>query len=625
MKSAGLAWIFSFPIFGGLFFGLRIALVALILNFSALFGFGLMMNLTSWSPMRSLSTGQWAIMSANMLFLNAVAAISVAVLVRGLEFSLRKEQSALKELSMERSQLRESERKYRLVVEHANEAIFIAQDGLIKFPNPSAPRITGYTYEQLGRTPFIALIHPEDRSMVTERHARRLRGEIVPDNYAFRVLSSSGDVRWVTINAVATTWEGKPATLNFIRDITDQKQLESQLLQARKMEAVGSLAGGIAHDFNNILAAMMGYAELAFQDVSPDSRARNGLTELLKAGERATSLVRQLLTFGRRTEYERKPIRIGELVQEALELVGALIPSTIRIKEELDLDAGIVEADPTQIHQVIVNLCTNAAHSMKEDGGILTVAVRNASGLRDKGAGPLAVQPGDYAEVMVEDTGKGMPPEVMERIFEPYYSTKSGGEGSGLGLAVVHGVVKSHGGGIEISSEVGKGTRVNVYFPLSRQVEEVQTESNLELPPPRGGAERVLYVDDEPAIADVGKQMLERLGYHVTAKTHSGDALRTFVSAPADFDLVITDITMPGLTGEKLAEEIMRVRPDIPVILCTGYSERVSEEFAERLGVRRLMMKPFTIKDLGLVIGEVLGKDVPGRKDNRVKMPPRKE
>jgi nitrogen-specific signal transduction histidine kinase/ActR/RegA family two-component response regulator len=377
----------------------------------------------------------------------------------------------------------------------------------------------------------------------------------------------------------------------------ERAALQEQLRQAQKMEAIGTLAGGIAHDFNNILAGILGYAELASLDIPEGSEAKYNLQQSIKSTYRAKDLVQQILAFSRQSKQERKPLDIRPIIKEALKMLRASLPSTIEIRQNIEADWGAIEADPTQIHQVLMNLCTNAAHAMSENGGVLEVSLTKF----DMDAGTSGVnseiEPGPYLKLRVSDTGSGMPPEILSRIFDPYFTTKETGKGTGLGLAVVHGIVKSHRGAITVSSEPGKGTTFDIYFPRG---DIIQAPSELERiePLPLGGRERILFVDDEKAIVEIGQKLLERLGYEVVSRTSSVEALELFRAKPESFDLVVTDMTMPNMTGDKLARELMGIRPDIPVILCTGFSERITEEKAKLLGIREFVMKPLVMKDL---------------------------
>ena len=507
--------------------------------------------------------------------------------------------------------LQESEEKYRTLVANANDAIFIVQDGLLKFPNPITLKLIGYSQEEIAALPFMNLIHPEDQAMVVDNYARRLGGEDVPSTYAFRVMNKRGEELWGQLNAILITWEGRPAVLCFIRDITSQKRLEGQYLHAQKMEAIGTLAGGIAHDFNNILSAILGYAELAKFDLEEGSKAQYDLEQSIRAAHRAKDLVRQILSFSRQGSQERKLLSIKPVVKEGLKFLRASLPTTIEIRQEMEEDLGMIESDPTQVHQVLMNLCTNAAHAMEEKGGVLEVSLGN-SDIDKVSVAHGVVEPGSYVRLRVSDTGMGMPPEILKRIFDPYFTTKEAGKGTGLGLSVVHGIVKSYGGGITVSSQVGKGSTFDVYFPrvesagLSWETDEVETL-------PTGSHERVLLVDDEEAIVEVGRNLLEYLGYQVVTQTSSLKALELFRAQAERFDLVITDMTMPNLTGDKLAQELLRIRPGIPIILCTGFSEHITEAKARAMGVLELAMKPLAMKELAKAIRRALDSKKKGK------------
>jgi PAS domain S-box-containing protein len=500
--------------------------------------------------------------------------------------------------------LQESEEKYRSLVANATDAIFIVQDGLITFPNPITLALVGYSQEEMATLPFIDLVHPQDRAMVLDNHNRRLNGEEVPSTSTFRVLNKQGEELWGQLNAALTTWGGRPAILCFIRDITPQKRLEAQYLHAQKMEAIGTLAGGIAHDFNNILSAILGYAELAAFNIEEGTQARYHLEQSIRAAHRARDLVRQILAFSRQGRQERRLLNMNPIVKEGLRFLRASLPATIEIRQRIEEDLGMIESDPTQVHQVLMNLCTNAAHAMGEKGGVLEVSLANLN--VDKGmAAAGGIDPGAYVRLRVSDTGEGIPPEILKRIFDPYFTTKEAGKGTGLGLSVVHGIVKSCEGGIAVSSEVGKGSTFDVYFPKiesagsSRKPEEVE-------PLPIGTHERVLFVDDEEAIVDVGRKLLEYLGYDVVTRTSSREALELFRVQAARFDLVITDMTMPNMTGDKLAQEMLKVRPGIPIVLCTGFSEHITEAKAKAMGVSEVAMKPLAMNALAKTIRRAL-------------------
>ncbi len=395
-----------------------------------------------------------------------------------------------------------------------------------------------------------------------------------------------------------------------LEDITDRilseegrKRLETQLAQAQKMEAIGTLAGGIAHDFNNILSAIIGYTQLAMLDLQDKEKAENELNEVLKAGGRAKDLVSHILMFSRKTETEYSPIELPSIIKESLKMLRSVIPTSIEIRQDL-IKSGLVMSDPTQIHQVIINLCTNAVQAMDETGGVLEVILKKITINGDAAARDLDLSSGPYFRLTVRDTGLGMPPEVMERIFEPYFTTKELGRGTGLGLSVVHGIVKNHQGAITCKSTPGEGTTFDIYIPELESGKEALKPLDDKLL--QTGTERLLFIDDEPVLVDMAKKMLGDLGYRVFTETSSVEALEVFKGDPNQFDLVITDMTMPAMTGDKLAQKIMDIRRDIPVILCSGYSEHISVEKAKKIGIREFVMKPLEMKELTKIIRKVL-------------------
>jgi PAS domain S-box-containing protein len=391
--------------------------------------------------------------------------------------------------------------------------------------------------------------------------------------------------------------------IGIVRDITLRKRLESQLRQLQKMEAIGTLVGGIAHDFNNILAAILGYAELALSKVSQRSPARRYLQEVLKAARRAKDLVQQILAFSRHTEVERRPVQLLPLVREALSLLRASLPSTIEMRHFLDPGVGSVLADPTQMHQILMNLGANAEYAMRQTGGILDIRLEAVELDTVAAAAHPKLKPGSYVRLTVRDTGHGMPPEVMERIFEPFFTTKGVGEGTGMGLAVVHGIVTSYEGAITVDSAPGQGTTFTIYLP--RLQEGVAEGLAAPEPIPRGQG-CILFVDDEADLVRLGREMLEPLGYQVVTQTSSHEALETFRAAPQQFDLVITDQTMPKMTGAMLAQELRRIRPDVPIILCTGFSHSIDAEKAKELGIDAFLTKPIEVYEWAVAIRRLL-------------------
>ncbi len=390
-----------------------------------------------------------------------------------------------------------------------------------------------------------------------------------------------------------------------VRDITVQKKLEEQLRQTQKMEAMGTLAGGIAHDFNNILAPILGYSELALTRISPNDPLAADLQQVNKAAGRAKDLVRQILAFSRLAPQEIKPFQPQLVVQEALKLLRASLPATIEIREEIPSDCGAILADPTQIHQIVMNLCTNAYHAMRKTGGVLGVRLEKTT-IADNRQGPSAeLAPGNYVVIEVSDTGCGMDQKIIPHIFEPYFSTKAEGEGTGLGLSVVHGIVKSYQGHITVYSELGQGTRFSVYLPrIGEEAPSLTEAASSETIPT--GTERVLVVDDEEMISKMLQLILESLGYQATCSCNSLEALALIEQDPKAFDLLITDMTMPNLTGFDLAQKALAIQADLPIILCTGFSELLNKEQAQAMGIRAYLMKPVSVQELGQTVRKVL-------------------
>ncbi len=382
----------------------------------------------------------------------------------------------------------------------------------------------------------------------------------------------------------------------------ERETIEARLRQIHKMQAIGTLAGGIAHDFNNILFPIIGYAEMAMDDVPEDNPAWKKLERILKLAFRARDIVQQILFFSRKTnEKERKPVRIQHIIKEALILSGAAFPSNIEIRQDIDDNCEAVSANPAQIHQVIMNLCVNACHAMREKGGVLNVTLKMMELGPDMSDLHPDTVPGSYVKLSIKDTGYGMTDEIRERIFEPYFTTKKPGEGPGLGLSIVHGIIKNHEGNICVSSMPAKGTVFHIILPLiENQKSEIE---NHDLPKSN---EKILLVDDEEQIVDMVKQLLERMGYHVTGFTDSTEALEVFRAEPENFDLVITDTTMPNMPGVELSKELLHIRPDVPIIICTGYSEEISEEKAKAIGIRAFVMKPVFKNELSAIIRKIL-------------------
>jgi PAS domain S-box-containing protein len=501
------------------------------------------------------------------------------------------------------------EERQRLVtaIEQAGEAVFISDpEMIIHYVNPAFERISGYSAEEIIGRPSHVLNVATHYRRITRKIADTLaRGDV----WSGRLVNQRKDGSIYEAEAtISPVRDRDGAVIDFVhihRDITHEVRLERELRQAHKMEAIGTLAGGIAHDFNNILTGIIGYTQLALARSKTTEAQQRDLKLVLQSAQRASDLVRQILTFSRSKELERIPMQVTPSTKEALKLLRSSLPSTIEIRQQIDLKAeeDMVLADPTQVHQVLMNLCTNAAHAMRGKGGILSVKLA-ALEIQGPTALPHAeLGPGAYVCLTVSDNGHGIDEEIIERIFDPYFTTKELGQGTGLGLAVVQGIVKGCGGAITVYSEPGMGATFNVYLPrIKADLPPVAESTEV----PTGGSERILFVDDETMLVDLAKATLQSLGYRVRAENSSRQALAAFRTTPEAFDLLITDMTMPGLTGADLAREILALRPEMPIILCTGFSEQINAGQAKRMGIRGFIMKPYVTSQLAETIRTVL-------------------
>ena len=460
---------------------------------------------------------------------------------------------------------------------------------------------------------WLKVIHPDDRSK-TEQVLQEavLRGSSY--NTEWRVKLSDGRERWLMSRGrpLKDSQDQIVRYLGIVMDITEPKRaeqekkvLQEQLIQAQKMEAIGTLAGGIAHDFNNILSAILGYAELVQENIQPGSMAADDIKEVIKASHRAKDLVQQILAFSRQAETHKIPIRPAVPVKESIKLLRSTLPTTIEIQQDITETHPIL-ADPTQIHQIMMNLCTNSYHAMEESGGTLFISLKNKTFSRQDLTGVPDVQSGNFVQLSVRDTGSGIAPEIKERIFDPYFTTKTVGKGTGMGLATVHGIVKISGGFVACQSAIGEGTVFEINLPALQNKITPETREVDAIPV---GAERILFVDDEEMLVNMGKAMLERLGYSVTVRMSSTEALKIFQNQPDAFDLVITDQTMPGMTGFDLARRMLQIRPGLPIILCTGYSNQISEEKVKYYGIKGFVMKPLARKDIAVLVRKILDEE----------------
>jgi PAS domain S-box-containing protein len=555
----------------------------------------------------------WSIMTCGVLFVGLLGAFLLVLTGR----AVRTEQlvaerttanAALEREIAERTRmgaaLLESEARYRDLFEHAHDMLYTLDlAGHFTALNRRGEQLTGYTRDELLGLHIRHLVASEHLELLQHMLTRTHAG-FPAMMFTVAIVTKAGQRRTLEVSTQRLARAGSPCEVQGIaRDVTERTRLEAQLRQAQKMEALGTLAGGIAHDFNNILTAILGYTELALMTIPAESPTWHHLQAVRKAGQRAAGLVQQILTFSRRTEPERTPTQLQLLIQETLQFLRATLPTTIALHQDLDPRAGMVLADASQIHQVLLNLCTNAAHAMRETGGALHVHLEAIRLPTEDASAPPGLGAGPYVRLTVRDTGHGMPPEILDRIFEPFFTTKSPGEGTGMGLAVVHGIIASHGGAITVESAPSHGTTVRVYLPESAQLPVARARPEASVP---HGRECILFVDDEAALASLGHALLTALGYEVVAVTSSREALAIFQAAPARFDLVITDYTMPELTGEALAQALRGIRPTLPIILCTGFSETMTAEKAQALGIDAFCLKPVVLQELGQTIRRVL-------------------
>lgn len=483
------------------------------------------------------------------------------------------------------------------------------QLGVNTYINRQYTALTGYTLadvSSMNQDEFVTLFHPDDLQEVFE-HMRAIE-EDLPDNsnlqIDYRFKHATGEWRWFRSCDAVYERDENGKVLAFIGtfiDITENKKLENELLQSHKMEAIGTLAGGIAHDFNNILTSILGFTELALDDAEKQTMIEDNLQEVYTAAKRAKELVTQILAFARQSEEKLQPVQVDIIAKEVLQFIRSSIPTTIAIDSDIDSDSRII-ANQTEVHQILMNLCTNAAHAMEKHGGTLFMSLKDVNS-KEISTTITDLKPGSYLELRVSDTGRGIPPNIIGSIFEPYFTTKGPGEGTGMGLAMIQGIVDSYNGKIIVESSHDQGSTFTVYLPVTKKTKSGPLYNSAPLPP---GTETILLVDDEITITKMGKRVLEQLGYTVEARNNSLEALELFGDKPSKFDLVITDMTMPHMTGDVLASELIKIKADIPVILCTGYSKNISDEVAAEIGIKSIAFKPIVKADLAKTVRKVL-------------------
>ncbi|MDA8124311.1 MAG: PAS domain S-box protein [Deltaproteobacteria bacterium] len=509
----------------------------------------------------------------------------------------------------ERKRSEESLIRLSTAIEQAAEAIIIMDRRMaIEYVNPAFERMTGYSRtEVFGRNLELLKSNVHDEAFYRNIWKTIRKGEI----WTGRLTSRCKDGRLLqeeaTITPILNSAGELTGYIELKRDITEEVKLETQLRQGQKMEAIGTLAGGIAHDFNNILSAILGYTEMALGMLDGEDPVRSHLEQVFRAGERARDLVKQILAFSRQGKAERRPLRVSPIVKEVLKLLRASLPATLKIQQEIQDGPDTILGDPTHIHQILMNLCTNAAHAMQGKKGTLKVTLAAKEITPGRAGAPIDLPAGCYLKLVVSDTGVGIDPLIIDRIFDPFFTTKKPGEGTGMGLAAVYGIVTDLGGKVVVKSRLGKGTDVAVFLPRIDDAERgLQPEETYAVP---GGKECILFIDDEKTLAELGREMLRRLGYEVVIRTSALEALELFRARPGRFDLLVTDMTMPDLTGIELAQECFKIRPGLPILLCTGFNESVTAKAVREARIREVILKPIVRRRIAEAIRRALDSD----------------
>ena len=562
------------------------------------------------SRIKALENGADVFLTKPIEETELVAQIKAMLRIKKSEDLLRDEKALLEDEVKERvKQIQESEEKYRSLFNDAEDMIHIVnrEDRIIDV-NPMELETLGFTKEEFIGKHYIDLIHPDFKERVNTNFIKLTHGELIKNEISIMV-AKNGELIDVEINCVPKMKDGEMTVARtIIRDIRDRirmknekEQLEEQLYEAKRLEAIGTLAGGIAHDFNNILHSIMGYTELELMKAKDDDKSRN-LKKIYNASLRARDLIKQILAFSQQAKQEMKPIKLESLIIEAVEFLKASFTSSIKVGYDIQSNANIW-GDPVQIYQVILNLCTNSIHAMKKKGGLLNISLDEIIITPDLLKKYPGLKKEKYIRLIVNDTGCGIPPDILGKIFDPFFTTKNKSEGTGLGLSMVHGIIKSHNGGIFARSEINEGSTFEIFLPIIK--DEAKIDKKAETPVINGNT-RILFVDDEEDITEVFKGICESEGYQVTSIDNSPDALKLFEENPDNFDLLITDLTMPDISGEELTRKFLNIRPELPVILSTGFTGRINSKKAKSIGIKAIISKPYSLDEIIQTIKDVL-------------------
>ncbi|THB74963.1 MAG: response regulator [Desulfobacteraceae bacterium] len=632
-------WLYTTSVFATLILGIRSGLIVLCGQCIILTIFQYLLNqdFNAWIHLELHTSDTWMTTSVTLMFLSMISVIAMARLIQGIAYSLGHAQETSRLLQDTATQLeekvkahdrtilslKESEERWHFALEGAGDGVWDwdLQTGRVFFSS-QWKRMFGYEAHDIQDhiDEWLDRVSEEERPRLQSDLYQNIR----PDRPYFmnrhRIRCKDGSFRWVVARGKLLQWDDQNGPLRILGTHTDvttiktlekkQIEYESRLQQAQKMEAIGTLAGGIAHDFNNILFPILGFTEMLMEDKKEaDTATRESLNQIHASALRAKELVHQILAFSRQDDVDHHPIRFQIILKEAVKLLRSTIPRHIEIKNSLNKDCSPIHADATQLHQIIMNLTTNAFHAIGDDPGEIRITLDEAAitpdDLQDHG-----LTPGSYVCLTIADTGKGIPPEIIDKIFDPFFTTKKKGKGTGMGLSVTHGIVKKMNGSIRVKSEPGEGTEFRVYIPVLDALSTVRQAPDPENPEPFAGDEHILLVDDEEAILDMQKKALNRLGYQTSEFSDPEAAITQFCQSPDRFDLVITDLSMPGIRGDKLVKELHRIRGDIPVIMSTGFSEEITLAHAKEIGFADMVMKPILVRDLCAKIRNIF--DHPG-------------